>query len=301
LAPNCRLVADDAGYVAMQSVYEDWCRRNKVMKEDPILFQIEKLRALNPVSFASHLNLVQCAETNQFEQKSVDHMNAIRLETFLAINETKVPSTVVLEYFQATYPSYADFWLFRRTFGYQLAALTFITYVLFMNSRNPGKLFISRSNGKVWGTELVPMMAAQKPLFNNPEAVPFRLTPNMQILLGPIVTEGIFAPSLMAIARALHNPNDENGGDMAAQLSVFVRDEVAFWYSAQRQHSIVPTDNLREAVAANCEFVVRRMKSLAEEPKVGNLPANQTVVDLVASSVNPRNLSQMDLLWCPWL
>ncbi|KAF2663337.1 hypothetical protein BT63DRAFT_380282 [Microthyrium microscopicum] len=282
-SPSARLVTDDGGYTSLQGVYDDWCRKNSVMKEDPILFQIEKLRALNP--------------------KSIDQMNAIRLESFLAITENMVPNTVALEYFQATYPSFEDFWLFRRTFAYQFAALTFINYILFMNQRTPLKLMISRSTGKVWGSESVSMMGAQRPLFNNPEAVAFRLTPNIQMLMGPIVSEGIFAPSLMAIARALMNDADDGGQDMASQLSVFIRDEVTFWFSAQRgaSNNQLDTSILREAVQLNTEAVMRRVRGLAEEPKAGNLPANQSVVDLISTSVNPRTLSQMDFLWCPWL
>ena len=96
-------------------------------------------------------------------------MNAIRLDTFLAIQEKMVPTTVLLEYFQATYPSFADFWLFRRTFSYQFAAATFITYVMFMNARTPAKFVVSRATGQVHAAEMIPTMGAARPIFNNVE------------------------------------------------------------------------------------------------------------------------------------
>jgi transformation/transcription domain-associated protein len=57
---------------------------------------------------------------------------------------------------------------------------------------------------------------------------------------------------------------------------------------------------LRETVQMNIDAIVKRAVSLAQSP-VGNLPANQTVIDLIAKSVNPMNLAQCDALWMPYL
>ena len=43
-------------------------------------------------------------------------------------------------------------------------------------------------------------------LFTSNDAVPFRFTPNMQHLLGPIFTEGILAAGIMSIGRCLTEP-----------------------------------------------------------------------------------------------
>jgi len=45
-----------------------------------------------------------------------------------------------------------------------------------------------------------------QPVYANTDLVPFRLTPNMQKFLGPIFTEGILVPGLMAMGRALTEP-----------------------------------------------------------------------------------------------
>ena len=229
-------------------------------------------------------------------QKSVEQIAAIRLEAFAAIQEKFVPSTIALEYIRATYPAFQDFWLFRRTLSYNLAALTFMTYILYMNGRYPHKLSISRSTGQVWGSELIPAMAGVKPVFHNPEPVPFRFTPNMQTLLGPLATEGIFAPAIMAIARCLTEPE----GEMDMQLSLFIRDEINFWYTQQHRQS-VGDGQLKESVQYNVDQIVRRTVSMAQPPAAGNLPANQTVVDLVAQAVHPSKLSQCDPLWMAYL
>jgi transformation/transcription domain-associated protein len=108
----------------------------------------------------------------------------------------------------------------------------------------------------------------------------------------------------MAIARALTEPD----GDLELQLSLFVRDEVQYWFSAQpraaqqlaQEHGGVESV-LRQTVQQNSDQVIRKAMSLARTPEGANLHANQTIVDLVSQSVNPRNLSACDPLWMAWL
>ncbi|KAL8736626.1 MAG: hypothetical protein Q9181_002303 [Wetmoreana brouardii] len=303
LAPLLRLVQDDSSYISLQGVYEDHCRRNGANKDEPVLFTMEKLRALSEArGNVSPRSLPNKLALTNGHQKYPSETPAMRLETFTAIQDRWVPSTIALQYFQQTYPSYSDFWLFRRQFSSQLAALTFMTYIMHMNSRHPHKMNISRTTGSVWGTELIPAIASHQALFHNPEPVQFRLTPNLQTLMGPLATEGIFAPSIMAIARCLTEPNSGER-DLEMQLSIFVRDEMIFWFT--QQHKSVSAGEgggeLRKAVGRNVDVVVKRAVSLARCPEAGNLPANQTVVDSVARAVDPALLSQCDALWMAYL
>jgi len=278
ITPSVRMVQDDSSYINMQGIFEDYCRKNGINKDEPVLFSIEKLRALQP--------------------KNVDHQNSIKLETFSAVQEKFVPPTILQDYFRATFPSFDDLWLFRRTFSYQLAALTFMTYVMHMNTRFPQKISISRSTGRVWGSELIPSMAAGKPMLHNTEPVPFRLTPNLQTIMGPLNLEGIFAPAVMTAARCLIEPE----GELEMQLSIFMRDEMNHWFTSQHKTAQLTPDVLRETVQSNSDLVVKRTSAMGSLPSVGNnLPANQTVVDNVAHAVNPLKLSQMDVLWMPYL
>lgn len=49
LAPHIRLVQDDVSYISLQGIYEDFCRRAGVNKDEPILFMMDKLRALSEI------------------------------------------------------------------------------------------------------------------------------------------------------------------------------------------------------------------------------------------------------------
>ncbi|KAL9594972.1 MAG: hypothetical protein Q9219_006728 [cf. Caloplaca sp. 3 TL-2023] len=302
VAPALRLVQDDSSYVSLQSVYEDHCRRNGINKDEPVLFTMDKLRALSEArNNASSPPRSGPRSSIDSLQKYPSETPAMRLETFTAIQDRWVPSSIALHYFQQTYPSFSDFWIFRRHFSSQLAALTFMTYIMHMSARYPHKLSISRTQGTVWGSELIPNIASGQALFHNPEPVPFRLTPNLQTLMGPLATEGIFAPAVMAIARCLTEPSNQGEKELELQLSIFVRDEMIFWFTQQHKVPVGEVGELRKAVARNCEVVVRKAVSLARPPEAGSLPAYQTVIDLVSKSVDPVALSMCDALWMGWL
>ncbi|KAH7318444.1 histone acetylase complex subunit [Stachybotrys elegans] len=282
LAPHIRIVEEDNSYITLQAVYEDHCRRMGMVKDEPVLFTMEKLRGVLENKVPTQGKQDQQPQTT-------------RLEVFNAIQEKWVPHTVALEYFQQVFPQFAEFWLFRRQFSYQLSAQTFMTYILYMHNRYPQKINIARGSGNIWGSELMSYMNSAKPFFHQPEPVPFRLTPNLQTLMGPLATEGIFACSLMAIARCLTEPEYE----LEHALTLFVRDEMIFWLTSSHRNGI-SENQLRESVQLNSDSIVKRALSLAQNPS-GNLPANQTVIDAIAKAVNPVNLAQCDALWMPYL
>lgn len=279
LAPHIRIVQEDTSYITLQSIYEDHCRRHGYPKDEPVLFAMDKLKGL----------------VDAKAQKQSDNLATARMEVFRAIQQKWVPHTIVLEYFQSVYPDFADFWLFRRRFSYQLAALTFMTYILHIDKRFPHKISIARGSGNIWGSELIASMAPNRPFFHSQESVPFRLTPNLQTLMGPLATEGIFSCSIMAIARCL----TEQEFQLEHALTLFVRDEMIFWFTNGNRAASLESQ-LREAVQANNDMIVKKTVSLARAPE-GSLPANQTVIDLIARACNPMSLAMCDALWMPYL
>ena len=75
--------------------------------------------------------------------------------------------------------------------------------------RTPSRFHISRASGQIALSEVLPGIppnAAGQPLIASPEAVPFRLTPNMQHFIGPMGTEGIIVAGLVAMGRCLTDP-----------------------------------------------------------------------------------------------
>src|SRR5262249_6943196 len=148
------------------------------------------------------------------------------------------------------------------------------------------KIHIARGTGNIWSSELLSSMTNSRPYFGTAEPVPFRLTPNIQTLMGPLATEGVFGCSIMAIARCLTEPEFE----LEHALTLFVRDEVMFWFTSSHRMAHLNEGHLRETVQTNCDLIVKRAVSLATVPE-GTLPANQTVIDLISKAVNPVNLA----------
>lgn len=291
LAPHIRMISDSASYISLQAVYENHCRMVDINKDEPVLYMMDQMRILAESQNVSAFWSWKMEQHTNSLQRAAEQQSLIRTDMFTAIQEKWVPQTIVSDYFQRIYPSFADFWLFRRQFSYQYAAVSFMTYVMHMSGRLPNKIVVSRETGDIWATELVPTLHSGKAVFHNGEHVPFRFTPNIQYLMGPIATEGIYSCAIMAIARCL----TETEHELEQQLSIFVRDEILFWGTAQ--HRAMPQEQaLREMVQVNSDLIVRKAVGLCKTPE-GNLPANQSVIDLISKAANPSNLAQCDALW----
>ena len=273
LAPHIRIVQDDSTYISLQAIYEDYCARTGLHKDDPLRLANEKIQQATDV------------------QNSKQNLINLKVEILNTIQRDLVPNDIVLNFFKESFSTFEGFWCFRKHFSQQYASLTFMTYIMNINNRFPHKLFISRKTGQVWGTEILPGMAPNNPVFHNGEAVPFRFTPTIQTFMGPTSTEGVFSCAVMSVARCLTEPEHE----LDQHLSVFVRDELITWFT-QQHRPVTQETQLPEKVASNVAQIVRRASSLAQVAQ-GNLPAYQTIIDLISQAVNPKNLAQMDQLW----
>ena len=288
LLPHIRIVNDDARDISMQRVYEHFCKKTGRLRDAPFVYTIEKLRA---------------AYDPRLPKPDI---MSVRVEILSSIQTLLVPGTVLKDYFVALYPSFEDFWLFRKQFLAQYASFIFSTYIMCVNTRQPQKIHVNRGSGSVWTSDMLPCKIASKnasldgagdarpaPLFYNAEMVPFRLTPNIQRLVGESALEGILAIYLLVIARALTEPKSE----LDQYLSIFVRDEVVSWCAQQEPPRTVPQDSLlREIVTMNVDLIVKRVKGMVHA-SAGSVVATQSVLELIAQAVNPHNLAAADTLW----
>ncbi|CAN6608795.1 transcription-associated protein 1 [Trichomonascus vanleenenianus] len=279
LTPHIRIVQDDSRNISMQAIYEDYCRRAGQSRDAPMDLAMQKLRAAFDPSLPK------------------PDVGAVKTEILTAIQSSLVPTTVFRDYFMDAYGSFADFWLFRKQFSYQYAGITFMTFLMCINNRYPHKFLINTGSGNACATEMLPTLPPSKnaPTFQNGEPVPFRLTPNIQTLMGPTSLEGLYSMAIMIIAKGLTEPEF----DLDQYLSIFVRDELISWYTQQHRPS-VQDQQLRDIVKVNVEAIVKRAMSLAQHGQ-GNIPANQTIMDLISQAVNPRHLALTDNLWMPYL
>jgi len=131
-------------------------------------------------------------------------------------------------------------WLMRKQFAIQSAANMFLTYMCCLHGRAPSRFQFSRKTGGMYMSEILPgaelvstfnhapnanrtATAAGTPIITSSEAVPFRLTPNMQHFITKTGVEGTVTAVLTALSKSLTGPEF----DLSGILTIFLRDEVS--------------------------------------------------------------------------
>lgn len=150
-------------------------------------------------------------------------------------------------------------------------------------------------------------LASQVPQFHSPDAVPFRFTPNLQHLLGPIMTEGILAAGIMSIGRCLTEPEVRlsihrflspahrfHQNDLEHQLCLFSRDEVMTWLHQHHRGKVPQIDlTFRSQVAQNIDSVVKRAETMACKLEREQVRAIHPIPELLfLTRATPQALAQ---------
>lgn len=159
----------------------------------------------------------------------------------------------------------------------------------------PYKVACGRTHTNVFSGSKNLDLAQQRaaPIFCSLELVPFRLTPNVQKLIGEVRMEGILSMHLMVIAKCLSNP----AYNISHFLDLFIRDEAVAWYTQRRKRSSLPDEQLQEIVRVNVDYIIRRISQMARVDGTGHGIASQYILNLIGHAVNPRNLASTDTLW----
>lgn len=285
LSMQFRLVADDPNYINFYSIYERFCRERNQSRDLPFDYTFEQLQAaLDPTL-------------------PKPEMQSIKVEILADIQEKFVPQTIMRDFFLQQFRTYEDFWLFRKQFAYQYAGVAFMTVMMSVNNRFPQKFVVDMRSGNVVSTEMQPivMQTAHQPSYLNGEPVAFRLTPNLQTLMGSAVIEGLLAPTMMVIGCGLSDPEF----DLQQFLPLFVRDDIVSFFChslnpAQKIPENLATDQgMLQAIKMNVEAIGRRAASLGQQGHP-NSAADQTALDLISLAVNPRSLATTEMLWMPY-
>ncbi|KAL7750961.1 transcription-associated protein 1 [Sorochytrium milnesiophthora] len=288
LTPTVRIIADDTTAASLQDVYEDYCSRVGMHKDGPFIFFADRVRAV----------------ITQLKNKERTEALNVKVDVLEEIRNKLVPEDILSKYLKHHVSNFTDLWMLRKVFTTQMAAVTFMTFVLNIGLRFPRSIHISRSKGSIWLSECLPSFAPQTLLLSNFESVPFRLTPNLQHFITPVHLDGLFSTSLLAIAQGLTDPATE----MEDYLGIFLRDEIMAWMTqAQRSAADV---NIKDKVLLNVRAIISRAQMLAcrldkekDKEKANNAnatPLNQPILDLISQATNPQKLALMDVSWMPF-
>jgi len=364
IAPQVRLVQDDLSYISLQEIYEKHCENSGFHKDDPTILYVNSIR-----------NIIHRDKKNSTKPNKHDIIN-LKMAIIQQIEDTMVPNTVLSKYVLGKMKQYIDLFILRKQFTYQMAAVSFMSYVMSIAHRYPHKIKISFETGNVWSTELLPSLSPSTFLFGSNEPVPFRFTPNIQTFITPIGVEGVFTNIMMSIARSLTEPEFE----LENYLGIFIKDEIVSIQNIVQKHPTLQDNLLRNYVTQNINLIQHRAESLSckqereklklfienqkdknisnkmksdslnidsknkeeiekddksrvknvlmngtslndksgksidshedgnkdsskntnEDDNTFNIPANQTLIDLISQATNPHKLSQLDITWMPY-
>ncbi|EPX72752.1 transcription-associated protein [Schizosaccharomyces octosporus yFS286] len=295
LSSHMRILSDDAANVTVQQINDRYCEEHGMASDHPIRFFFDKLQS-NLIQL-KHGNKMHFEDSSLEEKKKVYRRRALalRMQILDTIKDSLIPETIYYGFFSKVYNNYSDFWFFKRAFTVQYAYFLMTTYMFNIGSRFPHKVNINRSSGSISSADLLPLMTSNQPTFNNPEAVPFRLTPPIQYLIGDIGVEGLLVGVLISFAQSFLSSD----ADIRQHLSLYIRDEVLWWHKQQKR-SLPQGLQLFEMVRLNVELLSRRATVISQNVP-DNLPITQTLIDLISQATNPKQLAQMDQLWQAWL
>ena len=298
LSAFVRLIQDNDSFVSLESIYEKHCRQVGILPEDPVLYFRDCM--------LKGIEILQIP----FKKGSVDLLN-LRVDLFEEICQKFVPSSILNNYVKSIYYDFSSFWNFRRKFTSQYASMVFTTYILAIGHRFPHKIGFSRDSGSFICSELLPTLN-QSGQFTLTEAVPFRLTPNIQTFLTDFGIEGPFTTFVAALGQALSGKKQ----DLSDYLTLFVRDEIFSWANTSQGAAVIqtlPSDDIismqseiASKIFQNVEIIMKRVQTLGcskevEKSAESLLPLDQTILDLISCAANPQKLAHMDGHWHPWL
>ncbi|KAK4687186.1 transformation/transcription domain-associated protein, partial [Tremellales sp. Uapishka_1] len=296
LAPQLRLVQNDSSYVSMQDIYDDFSSAAGMSREDTILAFYDRVKELHDPAVPRVSRMLENVANEQTDQKFIQ----LKAEVMEEIQTKMVPETVLTNYMIKTMSDAESLWLMRKQFALQTATVMFLTYTCCLSNRTPGRFHLSRKTGLMYMTEILPSFAPGQPVITSTEAVPFRLTPNMQHFITRVGIEGVVTASATALSKSLTMPEFDLGGT----LSLFIRDEILTWQNTYMKDPRAEAP-LTASVYKNVDNFIRRaglMGYVAETKDKGPnaAPMVHAIVTLIGQATAPNLLAQMNETFMAW-
>ena len=294
-SPEVRLINYSKDHLTLQDIFEKYCEENGMDKNMIYDYYIEQIQAANNKDLPK------------------PDIIAAKVEILAAIQSMFLSKNILKDFFKGIYKDFESFWLFRKNFTVKYACLSFMVYMMSIGNRTPGKIHVDLNSGDVFSLEFIPNKIALErlpdnyrnnlpklpgdtPILQLGEHVPFRLTPNLQRLIGDVGLEGVFSTTMLMTCRALLKSDNK----MKYYLNLFIRDEVITWYTQQNNKAILNEDlKLISVIQLNTELITRKLVSLSHFSSQF-AASNHFVLDAISSAVAPRNLAALDITAMPY-
>lgn len=193
LHPRCRIIEDTGNKKSLTEIFEEEANNNNSacpVKDLDFLMLLHR-RLLN----VSHKKASGLDSNSQLDKEM--------LEIYEELCGNWVPENIFKRSILRNFSSHDQLFLFIKQFTTHLGLLSIFSYILGVNDVTPGKLFISMDTGQVYQSELKSSYVSSTLLIDKTEKVPFRLTRNMEYLMGPFGKSGILPGAMLAFAHCL--------------------------------------------------------------------------------------------------
>ncbi|KAH8739483.1 hypothetical protein FG386_000455 [Cryptosporidium ryanae] len=191
LHPRCRILEDSEKKSIIELVEEEAANSNNLVIDIDIPVLIHR-RLLN-----LHRRRVSEEDLGEEVQKS----ELLRIYNEMCKNW--VPGDILRSNLLKRFRSHDQSFTFIKQFTSQIGILSIFSYILGVNEVTPNKLFLSVETGQVYQSELKSSYVSSTLIVEKTERVPFRLTRNIESLMGPFGKVGVLPGSMLAFVHCL--------------------------------------------------------------------------------------------------
>ncbi|KAI5180663.1 transformation/transcription domain-associated protein [Nematocida sp. AWRm80] len=244
-----------------------------VLEEDPTecLGQILE-KTLGPQEMYQFI--FKCRKSIQQSVETLNTQDALdpekRLNMFIGATES-ISDSILFDLFIERFHSQNEFFYFRKYFAISHSMHCLFAYIFGIGSRMPSRMHIGTTTGAVYSSDFYPSFSDKPSL----EEVPFRMTPNLQKLIGRTGLEGPFLSTMYYGATLLSKKT----------------------YLLNFMDALAREDALEEQ--AEKSMTISRSKINELILLKDGVPA-KGIIRLVGNSTAPERLSMMDPQWHPW-
>lgn len=198
---------------------------------------------------------------------------------------------VLPEWFIAQFPNPSAWFAARLKYTRSTAVMSMVGTILGLGDRHGENVLLEEGNGGIFHVDFNCLF--DKGLnFAQPERVPFRLTHNMEAAMGIYRYEGPFRHCSELTLRILRQQEET----LMTILEAFIYDPTLDLQKSKKKHYDVVKLNPTSVV----ESIKRKVRGLLPDESIP-LGVEGQVEELIKQAVNPVNLTNMYIGWCPFL
>ena len=326
IAQRLRMTADDTSNKSLEGIYTDYCEQigrdyeaasNQNFEEVMRLLKEAKGEEGEVAASDRNSEEVDLAEVERKKAAKKTLEKNVRLKAFQKVCQEHVESDILLRSTRTYLGTPERSYHFRQSFARSVALNSLMQYVFAVVDRLPERFVFNMRTGQIVSTDF--RLGYSNQGYLEPATLPFRMSRNIQELLGPLLLQGLFVPSMGIAAAALHARNDV----LPSLLCLLLRDDIVHWYvSKSNARSDSKTRDLErqlmDRIQKNTTIAKRRLKECvpnaddesenvegkydddaAKDQKSGLI--DEHVRELLKTSMDPGKLSKMPGSYQPWL